>query len=267
MTNTIDQKEIEQFSSISNKWWNKTGPFAALHKMSDARIEFIKRNAKRIVDKKQPETKLLKNLNCLDVGCGGGILSEPLKRLGAIVTGIDASDKAIEIAKEHSLKSRLDIDYKCTTTSELIELKKENLISKFDIVIASEVIEHVNNREKFLSDISKLSRPGGLIIFTTINKSFLGIALGKYFAEHVLKVVPKNTHDHKKFISPNYLAYEAEKHNIILDDFTGFIPTFNLKNIVNKEFGNFRLSSNLQVNYGAAGINLKSNDRLASKGY
>ena len=267
MTNTIDQKEIEQFSSISNKWWNKTGPFAALHKMSDARIEFIKRNAKRIIDKKQPETKLLKNLNCLDVGCGGGILSEPLKRLGAIVTGIDASDKAIEIAKEHSLKSRLDIDYKCTTTSELIELKKENLISKFDIVIASEVIEHVNNREKFLSDISKLSRPGGLIIFTTINKSFLGIALGKYFAEHVLKVVPKNTHDHKKFISPNYLACEAEKHNIILDDFTGFIPTFNLKNIVNKEFGNFRLSSNLQVNYGAAGINLKSSDRLASKEY
>ncbi|MDC0456771.1 bifunctional 2-polyprenyl-6-hydroxyphenol methylase/3-demethylubiquinol 3-O-methyltransferase UbiG [Alphaproteobacteria bacterium] len=267
MTNTIDQKEIEQFSSISNKWWNKTGPFAALHKMSNARIEFIKRNVRRIVDKRQSETKLLQNLNCLDVGCGGGILSEPLKRLGAIVTGIDASDKAIEIAKKHSLKSRLDINYKCTTTSELIELKKENLISKFDVVIASEVIEHVNNRGKFLSDISKLSRPGGLIIFTTINKSFLGIALGKYFAEHIIKVVPKNTHDHKKFISPNFLAYEAEKHNIILDDFTGFIPTFNLKNIVNKEFGNFRLSPSLQVNYGAAGINLKSNDHLASKGY
>jgi 2-polyprenyl-6-hydroxyphenyl methylase / 3-demethylubiquinone-9 3-methyltransferase len=267
MTNTIDQKEIEQFSSISNKWWDKTGPFAALHKMSNVRIDFIKRNAERIIYKKQTGIKLLKDLNCLDIGCGGGILSEPLKRLGAIVTGIDASDKAIEVAKEHSLKSRLDITYKCTNTSELIESKKENFISKFDIVIASEVIEHVNNRSKFLSDISKLSRPGGLIIFTTINKSFLGVALGKYFAEHVIKVVPKNTHDHKKFISPNNLAYEAERYNIVLDDFTGFIPTFNIKNVVNKEFGNFKLSSSLQVNYGAAGLNLKSNDHLASKVY
>ena len=267
MTNTIDPKEIEQFSSISNKWWNKTGPFAALHKMSNVRIEFVKKNAKRIVDKEQTEIKLLKGLNCLDVGCGGGILSEPLNRLGAIVTGIDASDKAIEIAKEHSLKSRLDITYKCTNTSELIASKKDNFISKFDIVIASEVIEHVNNREKFLSDISKLSRPGGLIIFTTINKSILGVALGKYFAEYFIKVVPKNTHDYKKFISPDNLADEAEKHNIILDDFTGFIPTFNIRNVINKEFGNFKLSSNLEVNYGAAGLNLKSNDPLAPKGY
>jgi 2-polyprenyl-6-hydroxyphenyl methylase / 3-demethylubiquinone-9 3-methyltransferase len=257
MTNTIDQKEIEQFSLISNKWWDKTGPFAALHKMSNVRIEFIKRNARRIIDKKQTETKLLNGLNCIDIGCGGGILSEPLKRLGAIVTGIDASDKAIEIAKEHSLKSRLDITYKCTNTSELIESKTESFISKFDIVIASEVIEHVNNREKFLSDISKLSRPGGLIIFTTINKSFFGVALGKYFAEYFIKVVPKNTHNHEKFISPNNLAYEAEKYNIILDSFTGFVPTFNIRNIVNKEFGNFKLSSNLEVNYGAAGLNLK----------
>jgi 2-polyprenyl-6-hydroxyphenyl methylase/3-demethylubiquinone-9 3-methyltransferase len=267
MTNTIDKKEIEQFSSISNKWWDKTGPFAALHKMSNARVEFIKINAKRIVNKKQSEIQLLKGLNCLDVGCGGGILSEPLKRLGAIVTGIDASDKAIEIAKEHSLKTRLEITYKCTNTSELVESKKENFINKFDVVIASEVIEHVNNRGKFLSDISKLSRPGGLIVFTTINKSFLGVALGKYFAEYFIKVVPQNTHDPKKFISPNNLAYEAEKYNIVLDDFTGFVPTFNINNIINKEFGNFKLSSNLNVNYGAAGLNLKSSDPLGSKVY
>ena len=267
MTNTIDKKEIEQFSSISNKWWDKTGPFAALHKMSNVRVEFIKRNVRRIINKKQSEIQLLKGLNCLDVGCGGGILSEPLNRLGAIVTGIDASDKAIEIAKEHCLKSRLEITYKCTTTSELIESKKENFFSKFDIIIASEVIEHVNNRGKFLSDISKLSRPGGLIVFTTINKSLLGIALGKYFAEYCIQVVPKNTHDHKKFISPNRLACEAENYNIVLDDFTGFVPTFNISNIVNKEFGNFKLSPSLEVNYGAAGLNMKSNDPLASRVY
>ena len=267
MTNTIDPKEIEQFSSISNKWWDMQGPFAALHKMSNVRIEFIKRNAKRIINKKQKQITLLNGLNCLDVGCGGGILSEPLKRLGANVTGIDASDEAIKIAKEHSLKSRVDIIYKCTNTRELIESKKEVFISKFDIVVASEVIEHINNRGKFLSDLSKLCRPGGVIIFTTINRSFLGIALGKYFAEYIIKVVPKNTHNHKKFISPDNLAYEAEKYNIVLDDFTGFVPTFNTRDILNKKFGNFKLSSSLEVNYGAAGLNLKSNDLPEPKEY
>ena len=262
MTNTIDKKEIEQFSLISNKWWDQKGPFAALHRMSNVRIEFILRNAKRLINKKQTDTKPLNGLTCLDVGCGGGILSEPLKRLGAVVTGIDASDKAIVIAKDHALKSRLDITYKCTSTSDLIKVQNKNVFNKFDIVIASEIIEHVKDRQKFLFDISELSRFGGLVIFTTINKSILGVALGKYLAEHVLGVVPKGTHDYKKFISPNDLASEAEKHKIILDNFTGFAPTFNIKNLLDKEFGNFKLSSNLEVNYGAAGLNLKSNDPL-----
>ncbi|MDC0975849.1 bifunctional 2-polyprenyl-6-hydroxyphenol methylase/3-demethylubiquinol 3-O-methyltransferase UbiG [Alphaproteobacteria bacterium] len=260
MTNTIDKKEIEQFSLISNKWWDKKGPFAALHKMSNARIDFILRNTKRLINKKQIDTKPLNGFTCLDVGCGGGILSEPLKRLGANVTGIDASDKAIEIAQDHALKNRLDITYKCTNTSDLIKVQKKNVINKFDIVIASEIIEHVKDRKKFLYDISKLSRFGGLVIFTTINKSILGVALGKYIAEHVLGVIPKGTHNYKKFISPDDLAYEAEKHKIILDNFTGFAPTFNIKNLLDKEFGNFKLSSNLEINYGAAGLNLNSND-------
>ena len=262
MTNTIDQKEIEQFSLISNKWWDQKGPFAALHKMSNVRIQFILRNAKRLINKKQTDTKPLNGLTCLDVGCGGGILSEPLKRLGAIVTGIDASDKAIVIAKDHALKSRLDITYKCTSTSDLIKAQNKNVFNKFDIVISSEIIEHVKDRQKFLFDISELSRFGGLVIFTTINKSILGVVVGKYIAENVLGVLPKGTHNYKKFISPNDLAYEAEKHKIILDNFTGFAPTFNIKNLLDKEFGNFKLSSNLEVNYGAAGLNLKSNDPL-----
>ena len=101
MTNTIDKKEIEQFSNLSNTWWDKSGPFSPLHKMSDARIKFIRRNAIRIIDNKYTDPHMLKGLNCLDVGCGGGILSEKLSRLGAIVTGIDASDKAIQVAKAH----------------------------------------------------------------------------------------------------------------------------------------------------------------------
>ena len=125
MTNTVDKREIEQFSSLGNKWWDKSGPFSALHKMSNARIEFIKQNINRIINKKQIRNNLLNGIKCLDVGCGGGILSEKLNRLGANVTGIDASQSSIEVAKEHSIKSRLEINYKCITTSELVEIKKE----------------------------------------------------------------------------------------------------------------------------------------------
>ncbi len=256
MTNTVDKKEIEQFSSLSNKWWDISGPFSALHKMSNARIEFITQNSTRILKKGNTGVNLLDGLNCLDIGCGGGILSEKLRRLGANITGIDASKSSIDIAKEHAKKSRLEIDYKCITTSELLKVKKEKALNKFDLVIASEVIEHVYDRRIFLSDISNLCRPGGLVIFTTINNSLLGILLGKYFAEDVLKILPSGTHDVEKLISPESLAKEAEQHGIILDSFTGFAPTFKLKNIIDKEFGNFKLSSNMQVNYGAAGIKL-----------
>ena len=256
MTNTADIREIEQFSLLSNRWWDKSGPFSALHKMSNARIEFIKNNANRIVNNEKTETKFLDGLECLDIGCGGGILSERLSRLGARVTGIDASESSINVAKQHSIKSRLEINYRCITTTDLLKNEKEKFLNKFDIVIASEVIEHVNERKIFLSDISKLCRSGGLVVFTTINKSFLGIILGKFFAENILNVVPKNTHNPEKFISPQELSSEAQEHNIILDNFVGFIPKFKIQNIINKEFEDFILSSNTQVNYGAAGIKL-----------
>ena len=256
MTNTADIREIEQFSLLSNRWWDKSGPFSALHKMSNARIEFIKNNANRIVNNEKTETKFLDGLECLDIGCGGGILSERLSRLGARVTGIDASESSINVAKQHSIKSRLEINYRCITTTDLLKNEKEKFLNKFDIVIASEVIEHVNERKVFLSDISKLCRSGGLVVFTTINKSFLGIILGKFFAENILNVVPKNTHNPEKFISPQELSSEAQEHNIILDNFVGFVPKFKIQNIINKEFGDFILSSNTQVNYGAAGIKL-----------
>ena len=248
MTNTVDKREIEQFSLLSNQWWNKSGPFSALHKMSNARIEFIKISATRILNH-------LNGIKCLDVGCGGGILSERLARLGATVTGIDASENAIKIANEHSIKSRLKINYRCMSTGDLLNSNKK-FLNNFDLVIASEVIEHVNNRNLFLSDISNLCRSGGIIIFTTINKSFMGIFLAKFLAESILKTLPRDTHDPEKFISPKQLSLEASKHNIILDNFTGFIPTFKVKEISKKQFGDFVLTPNLGVNYAASGIKL-----------
>ena len=179
--------------------------------------------------------------------------------------GIDASESAIQTARYHSKKSRLKIDYKYITTSEMANTKNQNFKNKFDLVIASEVIEHVNNRNLFLSDISKVSKPGGIIVFTTINQSILGVFFGKYIAEYVIKVIPPNTHNPEKFVSPKKLIFEAKKHNIILDDITGFVPTFNVKDILQKQFGEFKLSSKIDVNYGLAGINVKPNDRLATK--
>ena len=257
MTNTIDKQEIEQFSSLSDQWWDKSGVFSALHKMSNARIEFIIKNSKRITSNNNSVTNSLSGLKCLDIGCGGGILSEPLSRLGANVTGIDASEMAIQSAIAHSRKNRLNIDFKCMSTGDLIKSNTIYPDNQFDMVIASEVIEHVNNRALFLSDISMLCRPGGLVVLTTINKSFLGVLFGKIIAEQFIKVVPKGTHDPRKFISPNQLIKEAEDYKIILDEITGFIPTFKIKNILNKEFGDFKLSRNIEVNYGLAGINLK----------
>ena len=256
MTNTIDKREIEQFSSLSNKWWEKSGPFSALHKMSNARIEFITQNAIRIINKNKIGINVLDGINCLDIGCGGGILSEKLNRLGATVTGIDASESSIEIAREHAKKSRLKINYKCITTSELLLLEKDKVFNKFDLVIASEVIEHVNDRKLFLSDIANLCRSGGVVVFTTINKSFLGILFGKYFAENILNILPVGTHDVNKLISPETLTKEAENYKIILDNFIGFAPTFKFNDIMNREFGNFKLTPNLKVNYGAAGIKI-----------
>ena len=256
MTNNVDKKEIEQFSSLSNKWWDTSGPFSALHKMSNARIEFIKQNITRILNKNKKDNNFLEGINCLDVGCGGGILSEKLTRLGATVTGIDASKTSVDVAKEHAKKSRLKINYKCITTSELLEINKEKVLNRFDLVIASEVIEHVNNRKIFLSDISNLCRPGGIVVFTTINKSLPGIFFGKFLAEDILRILPPGTHQIEKLISPENLAIEAEKYGIILDSYTGFTPTFEFKNILKQEFGNFKLTSNLHVNYGAAGIRI-----------
>ena len=256
MTNTVDKREIEQFSLLSKEWWNKSGPFSPLHKMSNARVQFITINAIRISDNVRVGQKKLEGFKCLDIGCGGGILSERLCRLGAKVTGIDASEEAICVAKDHAKKSRLDIDYKCLSTEELLKFKPKNFENYFDIVIASEVIEHINNKNFFLSHISRVCRSGGLVIFTTINKSFLGVVFAKIIAENILKVLPRDTHDPRKFISPKELSLLAKRHNIILDNFTGFLPTFNLNSIMKKEFGNFLLAPNLSVNYGAAGIRM-----------
>ena len=251
MNTTIDKKEIEFFSKLTQEWWDVNGPVSSLHKFADARIEFIISNIIRIIP--YSETSPLKNLNCIDVGCGGGIISERLKRLGGEVTGIDTSKKLIQIAKSHAKKNRLNINYQCISTSNFIKRFKD---LKFDLVIASEVIEHVDNRKQFISDLSKLTRNGGLVVITTLNKSILSVILAKFFAENIVGIIPKGTHDINKFITPQKLINDARPYNIFFDDIVGFVPTFSISNILKREINGFKITSNPIINYGIAGLKI-----------
>jgi len=250
MNTTNDKKEIDFFSNLSKEWWNLKGPFSSLHQLTDARIKFILRNAIRI--SRDDHVLPLKSLTCLDVGCGGGILAERLSRLGGKVTGIDASQDAINVAQNHAKKSRLNITYKCTSISNYLIQKHK----KFDLIIASEIIEHVNNRMLFLSELSKLGKLGSLIVITTLNKTFASKFFAKFVAENVLNLIPKGTHDINKFVSPEKLIEEGKKCGIVFDDVTGFTPSFSIKNIINKKIDSFSLTNNPTINFGISGIKI-----------
>ena len=246
MNSSIDNQEIKQFNKPNQDWWDENGSFSALHKITPCRIDYIvqviKKNIKR--QENYRDYEICRNLKILDIGCGGGILCEPLSRLGGQVTGIDVSENAILSAKTHAQTMGLDINYKCISIEDF-NSKNYN----FDLVIASEVIEHVSNRKHFLQMLKQISSNETSIIITTINKSLPGIVLGKFAAEYILKLIPKNTHDWNKFISPNNLYNEAKECGIILNNFVGFLP-----NLVKNDF---RLSSYLGINYAASGIILK----------
>ena len=257
---TIDADEIRHFDKMAADWWDEDGTFRALHRLTPPRINYICQQVARF----RPNIKdtPLSGLNIVDIGCGGGLLAEPLTRLGAKVTAIDMSAPAIEIAKDHAKKMRLKIRYLKTSAENLAKKEKG-----YDIVIASEVIEHVADRKIFLEAIAKLGQGAGaggcagvganmgggagvgadinLAIITTINRTILATILAKYAAEYVLKLAPIGTHEPKKFISPQSLRKEAAKAGIILDDITGIRPSLQT---------GFTLGGPPIINYAATGI-------------
>ena len=232
--NSINSKEIEKFSKIADEWWNPNGKFKPLHKFNPIRISYIKENlikTFKISQKKNP----LKNIEILDIGCGGGLLSEPMCRLGANVTAIDASKKNISVAKLHSKKNNLKIKYICASPEKL-KIKK-----KFDVILNMEIIEHVEDVDFFFKSCSKLLKKNGVMFVATLNKTLKSYVFAIVGAEYILRWLPIGTHEWEKFIKPNDLIDILKKNRFKLDQIDGM--KFNL--LMDK----WNISKDKSVNY------------------
>ena len=243
MITTADQREIDNFTALSDHWWDQQGPMAPLHAFTPIRIDYILRAISRFFP---TQTRTLKKTNTalgglkiLDIGCGGGLLAEPMTRLGASVTGIDVTDAAIIAAKAHANTMQLSIDYQTIAAEELAASGV-----RFDVIYASEVIEHVVDRPMFIKAIAQMLAPHGLVIITTINRSLPALIFAKYVLEYIVQLVPAGTHDPRKFVKPNELRAEFINAGILLDDMTGFAPC---------PGGGFKQTDSLAVNYAASG--------------
>ena len=232
--NTINKKEIEKFSKIAAEWWNPNGKFKPLHKFNPIRIKYIKDN---IIKKfnLNSSNKPLKTINILDIGCGGGLLSEPMCRLGASVVGIDASKKNIEVAKFHAKKNKLKINYICASP-EILKIQK-----KFDVILSMEIIEHVEDINFFIKKSSELLKKNGLMFIATLNKTLKSYMFAIVGAEYILKWLPIGTHDWNKFIKPDELIKITKINNLKLEKLDGI--NFDLLT------SEWNLSSNNSVNY------------------
>jgi len=232
--NSINKKEIEKFSRIAEDWWNPNGKFKPLHNFNPVRIKYIKDNIVKDFDIKNLK-KPFKNLKILDIGCGGGLLSEPMCRLGASVVGIDASEKNIKVAKFHAKENKLNIDYKVASPEKL------KTKAKFDVILNMEIVEHVEDINFFIKESSKLLRKNGVMFIATLNKTLKSYAFAIIGAEYILKWLPIGTHDWEKFIKPEDLVDISKQHNLILKKLDGM--KFNILN------NSWKVSRDTSVNY------------------
>jgi 2-polyprenyl-6-hydroxyphenyl methylase/3-demethylubiquinone-9 3-methyltransferase len=233
---TADLQEINKFSKMASEWWDPNGKFAPLHKFNPIRQEFLVDKIKNHFGILPNGSYTFKNLKLLDVGCGGGLIAEPMTRLGAKVTGIDASEKNINVAKFHAEQMNLKINYLATTP--------ENLNEQFDVILCLEIIEHVADVDLFIQSCAKLLKKNGIIFFATLNrtaKSFLFAIVG---AEYILNWLPKGTHDWNKFLKPSEVISTALKYQLEFKEKIGF-----KFNIFSREW---QKSKDMDVNYAVS---------------
>ena len=235
MSTTINKEEIQKFSRLAEEWWDVNGKFKPLHMFNPIRIDYITENIKKHFKIGKDKTNFLSGLNILDIGCGGGLISEPMARLGAKVTGIDASEKNIQIAKSHSKKSGLQINYLNSSPENLKDYEK------FDIILNLEIVEHVENVNLYINSCFKLLKRNGLMFTATLNRSFISYLKAIIGAEYILRWLPIGTHDWNKFIKPE------ELEDILSNE---KFSTVNLKGLKFNPFTNkWKRSDDLSVNY------------------
>jgi 2-polyprenyl-6-hydroxyphenyl methylase/3-demethylubiquinone-9 3-methyltransferase len=233
---TIDQDEVARFSRLAAQWWDERGPMAPLHKFNPVRLAYIRDRAAEYFGRDPKRLDSLAGLRILDIGCGGGILSEPLARLGAALVGADPSESNIAVARNHAAKSGLSVDYRNTTAEALAEAGES-----FDVVLAMEVIEHVADVGLFVDLTASMVKPGGLMFVATLNRTMKSFALAIVGAEYILRWLPRGTHQWDKFVTPNELEIAIEQSGLQLTDETGVI--YNLL------ADRWQLSSDMDVNY------------------
>ena len=231
---TINKKEIDKFSKLAEEWWDPNGKFKPLHNFNPVRLKYIKDSILKKyknTDKKRP----LKNIRILDIGCGGGLLCEPLSKLGAEVVGIDASEKNIKIAKLHSRENNLKINYFCASP-ENFKIK-----GKFDVILNMEIVEHVENVNFFLNQSTKFLKKEGLMFVATLNKTLKSFFFAIIGAEYVLRWLPIGTHDWDMFIEPKKLINICKNNNLVLQDLFGV-----KYNLINNDW---EVSKDTSINY------------------
>ena len=233
---TIDQSEVDRFSAMAAEWWSPTGKFKPLHKFNPVRLAYIRDKAAENFSRNPKSAKPLEGLRVLDIGCGGGLLSEPVARMGADVVGADPSEKNIGIASTHAKASGVAIDYRAVTAEQLAEAGEA-----FDIVLNMEVVEHVADVELFMNTCAGMVRPGGLMFVATINRTMKAAALAIFAAENVLRWLPRGTHQYEKLVRPDELEKPLVANGLEIIDRTGvfFNPLANQWN----------LSKDMDVNY------------------
>lgn len=211
---TIDAEDVARFSAIAAEWWNPKGKFKPLHEIGPARIQFITRS----IEKHFPSTLTTHHspLTLLDIGCGGGLVAEPMARLGHRVVGIDASEKNIAVASLHAEQSGLSIDYRCTTAEDLLKTEQS-----FDVVLALEIVEHVADVDLFLHSVTGLLKPGGLLIMSTLNRTAKSYIMAIVGAEYVLRLLPRGTHNWKQFIKPSELVAGLTRCGVNVNEING----------------------------------------------
>ncbi|WP_208440723.1 bifunctional 2-polyprenyl-6-hydroxyphenol methylase/3-demethylubiquinol 3-O-methyltransferase UbiG [Bartonella raoultii] len=233
---TIDQSEIDHFSRIATEWWNPQGKFRPLHQFNPTRLAYIREKICLEFNRDPISLTPFDNLKILDIGCGGGLLCEPMARLGAIVVGVDAAQTNIEVAKIHAAQNNLSIDYR-TTTAEALANEGE----KFDIILNMEVVEHVADVNLFIKATAKMLKPQGLMFVATLNRTWKAWGLAIIGAEYILRWLPKGTHDYKKFLKPRELKSFLSQNALTVIDEIGI--TYNPLN------DSWNRSKNMDVNY------------------